>query len=62
MITYKRCTETDEDALFEAFQTGFSDYIIRIEMTKDLFIKHFFGPEGNRPEYSFIAFDDNLPV
>jgi len=45
MITYKRCTETDEDALFEAFQTGFSDYIIRIEMTKDLFIKHFFGPK-----------------
>lgn len=62
MITYKRCTETNEDAIFEAFQTGFSDYIIKIEMTKDLFVKHFFGPEGNCLEYSFIAFDEEKPI
>lgn len=62
MITYKRCTEVSEDAIFEAFQTGFSDYIIKIEMTKDNFIKHFFGPEGNRLEYSVMAFDDDKPI
>ena len=62
MITYKRCTETSEDAVFEAFQIGFSDYIIKIDLTKDIFMKHFFGPEGNRLEYSYIALDKEKPV
>ena len=62
MITYKRCAETNEDAMFEAFQTGFSDYIIKIQMTKELFMKHFFGAEGNCLEYSVIAFDGEKPV
>lgn len=62
MIKYKRCTETNEDAIFEAFQVGFSDYIIKFEMTKDIFFKHFFGPEGNSLEYSVIAFDEERPV
>ena len=62
MITYKRCTEVSEDAIFKAFQDGFSDYIIKIELTKDLFLRHFFGPEGNSPEYSVIAIDGEKPV
>lgn len=62
MITYKRCTETTEDAIYQAFQSGFSDYIIKIELTKDQFLKHFFGPEGNCPEYSVIAFDREKPI
>lgn len=33
MITYRRCTETNEDAIFEAFQTGFSDYMVKFELT-----------------------------
>jgi ribosomal protein S18 acetylase RimI-like enzyme len=41
---------------------GFSDYIIKIDMSKDNFQKHFFGPEGNSHEYSVIAFDDGKPV
>jgi len=62
MISYKRCTETNEDAIFDAFQVGFSDYIIKFEMTKDMFMKHFFGPEGNCLDYSVIAFDGDKPV
>jgi len=62
MFTYKRCTEVDTDAIYEAFIAGFSDYIIKIEMPKDGFQKHFFGPEGNGYEYSVIAFDDCKPV
>lgn len=62
MITYKRCTETNEDAIFQAFQFGFSDYMIKVVWTKELFLKLFFGPEGNSLEYSFIAFDDEKPV
>lgn len=62
MISYKRCTETNEDAVFEAFQTGFSDYIIKMQLPKEAFMKRFFGPEGNRMEYSIIAFDGDKPV
>ncbi len=62
MINYKCCTEVDIDTIFEAFQVGFSDYIIKIEMTKDFFIKRFFGPEGNSLEHSFIAFDEDNGV
>lgn len=62
MITYRRCTETNEDAIFEAFQTGFSDYMVKFELTKDAFFNHFFGPEGNSLEYSVIALDGEIPV
>jgi ribosomal protein S18 acetylase RimI-like enzyme len=62
MIEYKRCTEAHEDDIFNAFQIGFSDYMIKFDLTKDAFMKHFFGPEGNRPEYSVIAFDDDKPI
>lgn len=62
MFTYKRCTEADTDAIYEAFIAGFSDYIIKIDMPKEDFLKHFFGPEGNSHEYSAIAFDDRKPV
>ena len=62
MISYKRCTEVNEDIIFQAFQIGFSDYIIQIEMTKDFFMDRFFGPEGNCLEYSVIALDEDKPV
>ena len=62
MIRYKRCTEVNEDDIFQAFQIGFSDYIMKIEMPKDFFIKRFFGAEGNSLEYSVIALDENKPV
>lgn len=62
MIVYKRCTDVNEDDIFQAFQIGFSDYIIKMEIPKDIFIQRFFGPEGNSLEYSVIALDDNKPV
>jgi len=62
VIRYKRCTEVNEDDIFQAFQIGFSDYIMKIEMPKDFFIKRFFGAEGNSLEYSVIALDKNKPV
>ncbi|SCG84378.1 acetyltransferase, GNAT family [Proteiniborus sp. DW1] len=62
MINYKRCTDVNEDTIFQAFQIGFSDYIIKIEMSKEFFFKRFFGPEGNSLEYSVIALDGDKPV
>lgn len=41
---------------------GFSDYMIKMELTQDVFFKHFFGPEGNRLEYSVIALDGDKPI
>ncbi len=62
MIVYKKCTEVNEDDVYQAFQIGFSDYIIKMEIPKDIFMQRFFGPEGNSLEYSIIALDDNKPV
>lgn len=62
MILYKNCNHVSFDDLFEAFQIGYSDYIVKIEMTKEVFWERFFGPEGNQLENSFIAFDDRKPI
>ncbi|WP_291562483.1 MULTISPECIES: GNAT family N-acetyltransferase [unclassified Clostridium] len=62
MVTYKRCSEVDINSVYEAFQIGFSDYIIKINMSKDDFITRFLGPEGNCLEHSFVALDENKAV
>lgn len=62
MIIYKKCSEVDIDMVFQAFNIGFEDYIIKIHMPEDFFIKRFFGPEGNSLELSFIALDEDKPV
>lgn len=62
MITYKKCTEVDIELVYQAFKIGFSDYIIRLDVSQEMFIKRFFGPEGNALEYSFVAIDQEQPV
>lgn len=62
MITYKVCTAVDIDCIYAAFRIGFSDYMIKLEMSKEQFVKRFFGPEGNCLEYSHIAFHHDQPV
>ena len=34
MIQYKRCSEVNIDLVYEAFKDGFSDYIIKMEVSK----------------------------
>lgn len=58
----KRCTEAEESAIYQAFMIGFSDYLIKMEMSQQDFFRRFFGPEGNSKEHSFIAFSENEPV
>ena len=41
MIQYKRCSEVNIDLVYEAFKDGFSDYIIKMEVSKGDFIKRF---------------------
>ncbi|MEI4710415.1 GNAT family N-acetyltransferase [Bacillus cereus] len=62
MIQYKRCSEVNIDLVNEAFKDGFSDYIIKMEVSKEDFIKRFFGVEGNSLEHSFLALDGDMPV
>lgn len=62
MIYYKRCSEVNIEDVFEAFSQGFSDYIIKLNMPREIFVKRFFGVEGNRLEHSFIAYDENKPI
>ncbi len=62
MITYALCSEAGMDAAYGAFQIGFSDYIIKTELTREQFVRRFFGPEGNRPEHSVVALDGETPV
>ncbi|HDR7795365.1 TPA: GNAT family N-acetyltransferase [Bacillus luti] len=62
MIQYKRCSEVSIDLVYEAFKDGFSDYIIKMDVSKEDFIKRFFGAEGNSLENSFLALDDDKSI
>jgi ribosomal protein S18 acetylase RimI-like enzyme len=62
MITYKNCTEVKFEKIYEAFLIGFSDYMIKFQMSEEVFSKHFFEIEGNKLEYSFIALDNEKPI
>ncbi len=48
MIQYKRCSEINIDLVYEAFRDGFSDYIIKMEVSKEDFIKRFLELKGIR--------------
>jgi ribosomal protein S18 acetylase RimI-like enzyme len=61
-IRFERCSDVDESFIYQAFQVGFSDYIVKFEFTKEDFLNRFFGPEGNEKESSFIAFYEKEPV
>jgi len=62
MISYKKCSEVDLHLVYEAFQAGFADYIIKTTIAWEQFYTSFFEREGNRLDYSFIALDDDRPV
>ncbi|GKU26755.1 GNAT family N-acetyltransferase [Clostridium folliculivorans] len=62
MIKYKNCLDVTIDDIFKAFQDGFSDYIIKLNVNKEDFEGRFFGAEGNSKEYSFVVYDSNKPV
>lgn len=62
MIRYENCQNVDPDKIYEAFSVGFSDYIVKMEKTKDEFFKIFFGPEGNDLNFSFVALEEDKPI
>ncbi|WP_201769270.1 GNAT family N-acetyltransferase [Fervidicella metallireducens] len=50
------------DDIYEAFTSGFSDYIIKFSLIKDDFKDRFFGPEGNSLDNTFVAYDGKKPI
>ncbi|MTI48741.1 MAG: GNAT family N-acetyltransferase [Firmicutes bacterium] len=61
MINFKRCTEVSDSKIYEAFNKGYADYIIKIRLTEEQFIKRFLGIECER-KHSFVALDDEKPI
>src|SRR5690554_1531318 len=62
MIRYYNCKDIDSDKIYEAFSVGFSDYIVKMDISKEDFFRLFFGTEGNDVNYSFIALDKDKPI
>ncbi len=62
MINYKLCSQATDDQIYEAFQKGFSDYMIKLTMEKDDMIDRFFGAEGNERALSYLALDGQKGV
>lgn len=62
MIRYEKCSNVDLRQVYEAFQLGFSDYIIKLQVSWERFYTQFFEVEGNNLEYSHIAFDGDKPI
>ena len=62
MFIYKRADQVEKEQVFEAFQKGFSDYLIKFEMTQGDFFHRFFGTDGNELSLSYVAFDEDRPV
>lgn len=62
MFNYKCCADVDIEKVYSGFMMGFSDYIIKLDLSMHDFVKRFLGPEGNNLEYSYIAFDGEVPV
>ena len=62
MITYKICTNDDIENMYEAFSIGFSDYMVKFDITLERFIDLFLRIEGNQLEYSLLALDNEKPI
>lgn len=57
----KCCMEVSKSLVYNTFLEGFSDYPVK-PPEEAAFFERFFGPEGNRLEYSFIALKDGHGV
>jgi len=62
MITYKRCDQVDDKLIYDTFKEGFSDYIVKFNMTYEYFINRFFNVDGNDRRYSHIALNGDVGI
>ncbi|SFC70905.1 Acetyltransferase (GNAT) family protein [Bacillus sp. OV322] len=57
-----KCSDAKIEDVYSAFDAGFSDYIIPMKISQQVFFDRFFGPEGNQLETSYIAYYENKPA
>lgn len=62
IVVFKNCNDVDFEMVYQCFNEGFSDYIVKFDLPLEAFRKRFFGPEGNELKHSFIAIENNRPV
>lgn len=62
MINYVACHTVEDELIHKAFSVGFSDYLVNMNFSEDQFLRRFFGPEGNKREFSHLALDNGRPV
>lgn len=61
-MTFKNCNDVDFELIYNCFNKGFSDYIVKLHLPIEDFRKRFFGAEGNQLKNSFIAIEEKGPV
>lgn len=61
-MALKNCNDVDFELVYQCFNQGFSDYIVKLHLPLEEFKKRFFGPEGNELKNSFIAIEEEGPV
>lgn len=62
MITIRNAKILSDTVLYQVFKEAFSNYMIKFDFDEQTFISHMFGKEGNKREYSFVAYRDYKPV
>lgn len=62
MVTYECCANVSIENIYEAFKIGFSDYIIKNQISIEAFKKRFFEPDESELQKSFIAMDGDKPI
>ncbi|MBN2795266.1 MAG: GNAT family N-acetyltransferase [Clostridia bacterium] len=55
------CLKVTDEAIFKVFNEGYSDYFMKLEMSLEIFKKHFLEKDAKK-EYSFLACDGEKPV
>ncbi|MFH5836345.1 GNAT family N-acetyltransferase [Proteiniclasticum sp. C24MP] len=61
-MRYVNAQEVPREKIYSAFQKGFSDHMIRFQITQEGFFERFFGSEGNDLSASYVALDGENPV
>ncbi|OJV66538.1 MAG: hypothetical protein BGO41_03705 [Clostridiales bacterium 38-18] len=61
-ILYLDGVAAGDQAIYDAFSIGFSDYQLPFNMPMTTFIDRFFGIEGNDRTLSYVAYDGETPI
>ncbi|MGI6358656.1 MAG: GNAT family N-acetyltransferase [Bacillota bacterium] len=61
-MRYERCSLSHLPDLYQAFRSGFADYIVSLDVPYEVFAGRWFQPAWNQLEHSFIAYDGASPI